>query len=183
MQAFDEGLLRFEFPENWQVCKLDETSFFRKRFQSFAKEPDGKGSKSVDFVGYGPGQGQVELWLIEVKDYRVEPRRKSNDLLLEIAQKVRDSLACIHAMASVAGGSSNAFAKRALRKHRLRIVLHLEQPAKSSRLKPLVSDAAGLKQKLKQTMRAVDPHALAGGMSILNPKTPWSVQQIEGAAP
>lgn len=181
MQLYDEGLLRFEFPENWAVCKLDETSFFRKRFQSFAKEPGGNGSKSVDFVAYDPGR--VELWLIEVKDYRVEPRRKSTDLLLEIAQKVRDSLACIHAMASVAGGNNNEFAKRALRKHRLRVVLHLEQPAKPSSLKPPVSDAAGLKQKLKQTMRAVDPHALAGDMSILNPKTPWSVQQNAGAAP
>lgn len=181
MQVYDEGLLRFEFPENWEFRKLDETSFFRKRFQSFAKEPGGKGSKSVDFVGYDPGQ--IELWLIEVKDYRVEPRRKSTDLLLEIAQKVRDSLACIHAMASLAGGDNKEFAKRALRKHRLRVVLHLEQPEKPSRLRPPVSDAAGLKQKLKQAMRAVDPHALAGSMYILNPKTPWSVQPIEGAGP
>ncbi len=176
MQAFDEGVLRFEFPDNWAVCKLDETRFFRKRFQSFAKEPGGKGSKAVDFVAYDPSE--VELWLVEVRDYRVEPRRKSTDLLLEIAQKVRDSLACIHAMASLAGGDNNGFAKRALRKHHLRVVLHIEQPAKPSRLKPPVSEAAGLKQRLKHTMRAVDPHALAGGMSILNPKTPWSVQQI-----
>lgn len=181
MQVFDEGLLRFEFPDNWEVRKLDETSFFRKRFQSFAKEPGGKGSKSVDFVAYDPGH--VDLWLIEVKDYRFEPRRKSTELPLEIAQKVRDSLACIHAMASLAGGDNNEFAKRALRKHHLRVVLHLEQPAKTSRLMPPISDAAGLKQKLKQAMRAVDPHALAGGMSILNLKTPWSVHQIVGVAP
>lgn len=179
-QVFNEGSLRFQFPDHWRVCKLDETSFFQNRFQSFAKPAGGEGSKSVDLVAYDPKR--AELWLIEVKDYRVQPRRKSSELPLEIAQKVRDSLACIHAMASLGGGDDQKFAQRALRQYRLRVVLHLEQPAKPSRLKPAVTHATGLKQKLKQAMRAIDPHPLAGGMDILNSRTHWSVAEIEGAA-
>jgi hypothetical protein len=178
-QDLDEGALRFRFPDGWGVRKLDETSFFKKRFQSFAKPPIGEGSKSVDFVAYDPED--VDLWLIEVKDFRIQPRGKKSELTLEIALKVRDSLACIHAMASLAGCDDEHFAKRALRKHHIRVVLHIEQPAKPSKLKPAASDIATLKQKLKQAMRAVDPHALAGGMTVLNAQTPWAEEQIEGA--
>ncbi|WP_295444879.1 hypothetical protein [uncultured Thiodictyon sp.] len=176
MQSYQEGALRFDFPDAWMVRKLDGTSFFRKRFQSFAKPLDGKGSKSVDLVAFHPDV--EDLWLIEVRDYRAEPRTKSSELFQEIAEKIRDSLACIHAMASIAGGEDQEFARRALRQYRVRIVLHLEQSTKPSALKPYVAEPATFRQKLKQTLRAVDPHALAGGMQILNNQTPWSVTGI-----
>jgi hypothetical protein len=176
MKSFDEGALRFAFPDAWRVCRLDGTSFFKKHFQSFAKSPDGKGSKSVDFVAFGPGEGS--LWLIEVRDYRAEPRTKPTEIFHEIAEKVRDSLACIHAMASVAGGEDQQFGRRALRQYRVRVVLHLEQASKPSKIKPYIADPATLRQKLKQVLRAVDPHALAGGMNVLNERTSWSVDEI-----
>lgn len=174
MLHFIEGALGFDFPDDWQVCPLDRTSFYKQRFQSFGKSAGGKGAKSVDFVAFA--QRAKELWLIEVKDYRQGPREKPIDLVQEVAEKVRDSLACIHAMAANAGGDDQTFARQALRRPRIRIVLHLEQPSKPSRLKPVAVPSVDLKQKIQQALRAVDPHALAGGKDVLNLKTPWQVR-------
>jgi hypothetical protein len=174
VQCLHEGALAFEFPGDRLVCRLDGTRFFQKRLQSFAKAPDGPGSKSVDLVAVAPDDDAV--WLIEVKDYRAAARTKPTDLIQEVAKKVRDSLACIHAMAANAGEDAQAFAAQALRRRRLRVVLHLEQPKKPSKLKPWVLDPATMKQKVRRALQAVDPHALAGGYSVLNEKTPWQVR-------
>jgi hypothetical protein len=48
----------------------------------------------------------------------------------------------------------------ALRCRRLRVVLHLEQPEKHSKLFPRAIDPADVTQRLKQLIKAIDPHPL-----------------------
>lgn len=85
---FDEGSLRFSFDSSWQVVKYDDTPLYR----------DGVGvipfTKAVDFIGLRKGT----LFLVEVKDFREhrienERRLTEGELAVEIAQKIRDSIA------------------------------------------------------------------------------------------
>lgn len=91
MTIFDEGNLRFQFGERWQVIKLDDSDVYRMGIEHI------DGTKAVDFVGILDEQ---EIYLIEVKDFRghrIENKNRvlKGELLIEVAQKVRDSVACI----------------------------------------------------------------------------------------
>lgn len=73
----------------WQLVKWDETKAYRQGVGRWVE-----GSKAVDLVG----QYKQELYLIEVKDFvgrHAENRQRltSSELPIEVAQKVRDSVA------------------------------------------------------------------------------------------
>jgi hypothetical protein len=67
-----------------------------------------------------------------------------------------------------------ATAVTALRCPRLRVVLHLEQPAKHSTLFPRAIDPANVQQRLKQLIKAIDPHPLVIEMGRMN-GVAWTV--------
>lgn len=160
--------LDFEFSDDWQVTKFDDWSFYRHHFQSVAG-----GCKAVDMLAIEP---KVCLWSIEVKDYLQHERTKTIELAQEVAVKVRDTLAALVAASINANDESEKqFAHRAVRCSRLRVVLHLEQPAKHSKLFPRAIDPAKVQQKLKQIVKAVDPHPLVVEMGRMNGLT-WKVQ-------
>jgi hypothetical protein len=91
MTQFKESRLLFEFGDRWCVFKLDEHRDYRERIGKLDE------TKAVDFLGI---LDDKELYFIEVKNYRGD-RIESKDKLLkgelqqELAQKVRDSVACI----------------------------------------------------------------------------------------
>jgi hypothetical protein len=155
MPSITEGNLTFAFSAGWEITKLDDWSFYRNQFQRVCK-----GTKAVDILALEPGPGCV--WYIEIKDYRRHQRSKTVDVALETACKVRDSLALL-AAASVNANDAveKAIAGRALRARQIKVVLHLEQPAKPSRLFPREIDLANVQQRLRQVVRAIDPHASA----------------------
>lgn len=161
MPSITEGNLTFAFSAGWKISKLDEWSFYRNQFQKVCN-----GTKAVDILAIEPGQTCV--WCIEIKDYRRHVRIKTSDVADETACKVRDSLALL-AAASVNANDTDEKdqAGRALRSGRIRVVLHLEQPAKHSKLFPRKIDLANTQQKLRQKVRAIDPHALAREMSLM----------------
>jgi hypothetical protein len=97
MTHIDEGRLRFTFDDNWSVERYDGDgdvtdgghSFYRNQV---SRLPD---TKAVDFIGILELEGG---YLIEVKDfrgYRIPNKRrlKSDELALEVAHKVRDTVA------------------------------------------------------------------------------------------
>ncbi len=91
MTRFKEGFLDFIFGERWQILKLDEHKDYRLRIGKL------ENTKAVDFIGI---LDQEELYLIEVKDLRGDriankDRLLKGQLAIEIAQKVKDSVACI----------------------------------------------------------------------------------------
>jgi hypothetical protein len=89
-----EENLRFTFDDTWSVEKLDDHAFFKKRLMPMQL------TRAVDFLGL---HRRSAVYLIEVKDFRgsdIELRNhekmcNGDTLLLQIARKSKDSVACI----------------------------------------------------------------------------------------
>lgn len=195
MPTITVDALTFTFPNNWEASQLDDWSFYRNQFQNLGNNVRMAcskcsaelqcascntvkiaGIKAVDILGVLPGS---VFWLIEVKDYRLQRRTKVIDLADEIALKVRDSLAVMLAASLNANnGQEKSWARTAVQCPSIRVVLHLEQPAKHSRLFPRVADPAKVRQRLKQLIKAIDPHPLVVEMSNVH-GVPWKVKQRE----
>ena len=97
MPEIIEGRLTFSFPVDWRVSKFDKWIFYRNQFQQVCR-----GVKAVDILAV---EAKACLWTIEVKDYRQHRRTKTIDLAVEIAEKVRDSLAALVAVHANANDS------------------------------------------------------------------------------
>lgn len=166
MPRLEDGGLAFEFPNDGSdAARYDAWSFYRNQFQAVCG-----GAKAVDFLFVATAR----TWLIEVKDYRRQPRTKAVDLADEVAAKVRDTLAGLAACRCNANDADEQrIAHRALTNPSLGVVLHLEQPATPSRLFPRVADPANLTQKLKQLLKPVDPHPRV--VDRRDRSTPWTV--------
>lgn len=163
-----EDRLVFTFPVDAISSKYDAWSHYRNQFNSAFG-----GTKAVDVV-YAAAD---TAWLIEVKDYRVNPRTKAIDLADEVAQKVRDTLAgLISARLHANDGEEKRVADALLRKRRLRVVLHLETPRSHSRLRPNAIEPDKVLQKLKTLLRAIDPHPCVVDQHSIAPAMNWTVQ-------
>ena len=165
--VWQEGELEFTFPDNW-ASKYDDWSHYRNQFQ-----PVCGGSKAVDLVFYEPGTS----WLIEVKDYRQHSRTKAISLPDEIAEKVRDTLAgLVSAKLLASDTEEKTCARRLLAAEKLRVVCHLEQPVKQSRLRPRAIDPADVRMKLRMLLKAIDPHAIVVDSTLTPRLVPWLVR-------
>lgn len=155
--------MRFDFPPGWLAEQYDaRNSFYRRqRFEGIDK------SKAVDIVAVNPSKR--ELWLIEVKDFRAFPKRDTQDIIGIFIQKIRDTLAGI----LTAAFRENGFYKTAIRQEHVRVVFHLEQPEKPSKLRPQLIEHVNGMIKLRQRIRAIDPHAILCDMKT--PNIPWTV--------
>lgn len=126
--AIQEGALTFTFPATGMASKYDECSHYRNQFQQTCGA-----SKAVDIVFVEDGVA----WLIEVKDFRQHARLKTIELPEEIAIKVRDTVAGLVSAKCLASDADEKRCARALvRANIIRVVCHLEQPIKHSRLRP-----------------------------------------------
>ncbi len=171
MTRIREGDLVFVFPENWEVSKYDMWEFYRRRFKGCCT-----GCKAVDFAAVCP-EPQKTLWLVEVKDYRVHRRTKIVDLPLEMALKVRDSLAGIAAGRFQADEhQERSMAEKALLAKKLRVALHIEQPRKHSKMFPRAIDPSKVLQKLKSLIKSIDPHPVVVDRSNCHARGGWRVQ-------
>jgi hypothetical protein len=114
-------------------------------------------------------------WLIEAKDYRFHQRTKASNLADEVRQKVLDTLAAI-LPAKINGNvpDETLVSTRVSEARELKVVLHLEQPAKHSKLFPRAIDPADVQMKLRQQLKPVDPHSRVVEMANLQ-GVPWAV--------
>ncbi len=174
-QNFSEGKLTFKFPEDWQICRPQNTSYYSRHFQKFCG-----GCKEMDFLAYDPAH--LTLWLIEVKDYGANPRTKQEDLADEVAFKTRDVLAMLPVGKirdnSLTGPSNlqiRDFWSLAQQATNIRVVLHCELPSSPSRLFPGIKDSANLQTKLSQKLRCIDPRSLFTNCGMSHP-LPWAVK-------
>jgi hypothetical protein len=122
-----EGALRFEFAASWVVQKLDAHPAYRERIQKLSN------TKAVDFVGTPDGN---QLFFIEVKDFRGhrienKARLATDELAIEIGEKVRDSVACLVGAHRTAPSGSDEWAKFAAllgnKRKPLKILVWLEE--------------------------------------------------------
>lgn len=163
-----EGSLTFTFAAGAEARKYDAWAFYRNQFQQGCFTDN----KAVDLLC----ELNRSAWLIEVKDYRLHARTKAIDLADEVAIKVRDTLAGLVA-ASVGANDPDerAFARRMVRAQRIRVVFHIEQPAKASRLRPRVIEPDKLKLKLRTILKAIDPHPIVTDKHSRDATLPWIV--------
>ncbi|GAB4216997.1 MAG: hypothetical protein OHK0022_58810 [Roseiflexaceae bacterium] len=168
MTQYAEGNITFDFPDHWHVTKYDDWAFYRNQFM---KSCDG--NKGVDFLAYDP-QDRT-LWLIEVKDYRQNPRTKSEPLWKEIATKVRDTLAGLFVARIETYHDNYQYAVLCSRSTRLCVVLHLEQPPHPNRLFQQQFKLVDVHQKLKQMLKPIDHHPRVVDFQHMN-NIPWDAQ-------
>ncbi len=142
--------LTFTFLAPWKVSKYDDSAFYRNQFSKMWN-----GIKAVDLLAI---ENQV-TWFIEVKDYRSSRRTKVLDLADEVAQKVFSTLAAmLPAKVNASVTEERDFAGEVVNATQLRIVLHLEQPPKHSKLFPRALNPANVQIKLKSLVKPIDPH-------------------------
>ena len=150
MQDLQVGSLTFNFPNSWQVSKYDEWDFYRNQFLKMLD-----GIKAVDLIAI---ENQV-VWLIEAKDYRSHRREKTISLVDEVAKKVVWTLsAMIPAKINASNSFESNFAKDVCNATKVRIVLHLEQSVKTSKLFPRAVDPTKVQLKLRTLIKPIDPH-------------------------
>ena len=172
MPTISVDTLDFIFPDNWKVLKYDDQSFHKKHFHNLAA------SKCVDIIAFSAAD--EFLWLIEGTDYRLYQGEKPTgekrvDVLKEFAEKVRDTLANLHLAERRPESEIYDFVKLASKKVKFRVVLHLEQSAKPSKLHPQVVKWHDAHIKLRHAVRVVDPHPWLCKMSDMPLDCPWRV--------
>ncbi len=145
--------LTFTFDTGCAASKFDDWSFYRGHFSRMWN-----GIKAVDLVALNANTA----WFVEVKDYRRNPRTKTIDLSAEVGVKVFSTLAAIlPAKANATDPVESSFAHQLLRTTKVRVVLHLEQPTKHSKLFPRAIDPANVQMKLRSLLKPIDPHPLS----------------------
>ena len=175
MATLSEGKLKFAFPDAWIASKYDDWSYYRNQFQKVCG-----GAQAVDIVAFGPDRW---CWLIEIKDYREHQRTKPRDIADEMAGKIRDTLAGLSSGQHLASDAhEKAQARDAVRSIGWRVVLHLEQPKGHSKLFPRTIKLADVLQKLKQLIKAIDPHPQVVERANSG-HLPWKVTTVGGTTP
>ncbi|GGN46070.1 hypothetical protein [Deinococcus daejeonensis] len=173
MTMLDVDGLSFTFPDDWDVSKFDDWAFC-KRFQNIVPK-----TGAVDLMAISPAYDDgtpITLWLIEVKDYRQHLRENPSTLDVVIAEKVRGTLAALlPAKLDAHDAGHRRVAGKALNSKRIRILLHLEQPAVRSAYVPNRSaiNRANVLADLKTRVRSIDPHPRI--VDRTTPDLPWTV--------
>lgn len=89
---------------------------------------------------------------------------------------MRDTLAGLAAAkCNAVEPDEKQFAKSALQNSKIRVVLHLEQPLKSSKLFPRAIDNSKVQLKLKQWLKTVDAHPVVVDEGALRTGMGWVV--------
>lgn len=157
MPHFNVDGLNFDFPDDWQVGKYDDWSFYRNQFSGMWN-----GIKSLDLLAVDPDK---TVWLIEAKDYRTYRRTNPSDLGELVAHKVFDTLAAIiPAKTHATNHEEKQLAQAVAASRKLRVVLHLEQPTKHSTLFPRAINPTDVQQKIRQLLKPIDAHPLVVDM-------------------
>jgi hypothetical protein len=153
MTAIDVDGLAFTFPAGWTAGKPDDWAFYRKQFSRIRIGVKSTDALALDATG--------TTWLIEAKDYSQHACTKPSCLADEVAAKVCDTLSMLlPASVNANDAAEKSLAQKACASKALRVVLHLEQPLKPSRLRPQSIDPAALLMKLKKLLKPVDAHPL-----------------------
>jgi len=171
-----EGRITYTFPEHFIIFRPEDSTFYSKHWQSFAKPSDGEGNAEIDFIAFDPMNNR--LWLLETKDYRQHARTKPSGIGEEFARKCRDTLSLLGALqvstqVATDRDLENRFLFPTMRE--VTCVLHLEQNRGRRGEYPVMSPQT-LKDTIKRSLRALDPHAKAGdAVSLSSCALPFTI--------
>lgn len=169
MTVIRERNLSFTFSESAFVIKHDKWGPYLEWSGAAG------GRKGVDFAM----SHDKTLWLLEVKDFRVQGGQSnpenSSRLAKTVHDKVVDTLSCLALVAK----SGDTTAVRLLAPNRRSVVLHLEPPIGARRLFPTSQQSANIRQRLRQLLRKMAPNprvlsiATTAGEAV-----PWTVCSV-----
>ncbi len=172
MTRLQEKNFTYDFPPGWAAEKWDDTEFHRKRFSNSMGS-----SKSVDLVAFD--NGADHLWLIECKDFRLADNLTILRRCEEIPQKFKDTLASLVCARNAPDEPTKSFSRSALKKTRLRCVVHWEFDFHHDRrLFPVKTMVADIQTKLKQQLQVADPSSLIGNQRQISAVVPLTIQEI-----
>jgi hypothetical protein len=162
--VIDESGLRFEFDATWQhAVKWDDSTAYRDGIGKLLP-----GTKAVDILC----RGQKQCCLIEVKNFRGhrienKGRLANGELMEEVAQKARDTLAGVLGAARMRGEHEHwePYAKAMASQEHLRVVLWLEEdltppPGPGTRDERWKTQLSVRQNELKQRLRWLTTHVL-----------------------
>lgn len=162
-----EGTITYTFPDHFIIFRPEDSTFYSKHWQSFAKPKDGVGNTEIDFVAFDPRDKRI--WFVETKDYRQHDRSKPSEIGEEFARKCRDTLSLLGAMQVSLQVATDSDLKERYQFSNMRdvnCVLHLEQMRGRLGEYRVISPQT-LKDTIKRSIRALDPHAKAGDAELL----------------
>ncbi len=187
----DEDNLRFVFDDQWQVVRLDQCDFFRNHLMPLQL------TKSVDFVGLHGGRA---VYLVEVKDYRGFRIELKNDekmcdgdtLHLQVARKVKDSVACLLGAARACDEALSPYCSHRMLTDSdfLRVVFWLEfDPSDKRRYRDpahreaaMKAEASTREKQLKQALSWLTKHVVVANQSIAPGTLPGTTVRDLGRA-
>lgn len=182
MKSLKEGELAFDFGDDWQIIKFDEHPDYRKASLMLS------GTKGVDFLGiYGK-----DLYLIEVKDFRGRKIADKENLLLEVAQKMRDTLACILAFYRTSSSPEcwqPYFDLLCKKDTRIKVVFWLEKVAAhkvirdSYRYEKATSEFSILLKSLKPKLSWLSSHVLVCSQATQGSLPEMEVRDLAASSP
>lgn len=175
-REFTEGALRFLFGDSWLVEQYDRHPDYRGRIEKLDK------TKAVDFVGRLSGDLPAGVYLIEVKDYRPEPTAyKHSELALDVALKVRDTLAGILGAFRTSSSPETwrPFVEGlAQSEPPVRIVVWLEQPTHGRTTARTKNEAQVLAAELKKRCKWLTSQILVTNLALGSHPPKLSVKSL-----
>ena len=172
MTTYAEGALLFDFGGGWIVEKYDDHHGYRQgieRLKDRAQLDVGGrvhalelGTKAVDFVGLWAN----EVHFIEVKDFRGhrienKQRIRDGDLAVEVAVKVRDTIAgIVGARQRPGGGTWRPYVDALARGGRPRVCLWLEEDTMGPRAIERGHPGIALQRDLQERLAWLAPRVL-----------------------
>ena len=174
-----EKLLRFRFDDTWVVIKYDDHRDYVERIRHLPE------TKGVDFVAV---LDERLLYFIEAKDFRghrIENRArvKDGELAIEVAQKVRDTIAGI--VAAHHRGSTEEWSRfiECLTNsvNPVRVLLWLEDDLPPGPRGRRHNHASVVTDRLKQHLSWLTPRVFVAGLTIGSPLSGVTVTNLPGA--
>ncbi len=165
--------LVFSFPDSWNVCKFDDSNFYRDRVEKL------NGVKSVDIIA----KSSDTLYFIEIKDFREHrikntKRQKSGELLIEVAQKFASTVSALlgakrWGIVDFEPYNNLLFSSR---KQLIEVILFVERDDNESVLKRRKLTLADLTQKLRKLLVAYNVRCKVYDRDHLPKTIAWSVR-------
>jgi hypothetical protein len=147
MKAIIENQLTFEFPNNFDVIKYDDSQFFRKNLIKISDK-----IKAVDIIAVN----HSTTYLIEIKDYRhPNTRSKTVDLVDIVIQKVLSTLSALLPMKMNGTSEEKNIAEKAFSTKRIAVILHLEIPKYKTKIKQSFIKQDNLQIDLKRKIKPI----------------------------
>lgn len=161
----------FHFKTSMAAVAYDATKHYKDVLEARKRA-------GVDIVAAGHSTFEQHCWIVEVKDYRtlrgLPGAKKLGDLPEQVERKVRHTLEDMTTWPET--DAAFEVIQHARERPRRRVVLHLEPHQGKSKFLKHVPSQAFVRQKLRQTLKDIDPNPLVLDMSTTpKAKVPWSV--------